>query len=118
MKKRDLKQGAIVQIRYGSILILIGKKFVDLTRGDWLCYDDYSEDLIDFNGSRTLCFKYDIVKVFNPNDENIGYKSYVENNISWTWEREEVEVKEVKKQINELKRQIENIERTIKQYVD
>lgn len=90
MKKRDLKQGAIVQIRDGSIMILIGKRFVDLLDGGWLDYYDYTEDLIDRDGSQTPCFMYDIVKVFNPTDENIGYIKYLQNNIKWDWEREEI----------------------------
>lgn len=83
MKRIDLKQGAIVQLRDGSTMILIGKVFVDLTNGDWFYYYDYTEDLIYCYKS----FKYDIVKVFNPYGTNEGYKNYLQNNIKWTWER-------------------------------
>ena len=36
MKKSELKQGALVQMRNGNVCILIGEKFVNLTDGEYM----------------------------------------------------------------------------------
>ena len=73
MKKSDLKQGALVQMRNGNVYILIGKKFVNLTDGEYMPLEKYDNDLY---------FKtdeYDIVKVFDSSFEHEGYYYYIRN---------------------------------------
>lgn len=95
MKKSDLKNGAIVEIRNGDKYILLfncckyGNKenlFISLNNGGYLNFSNYNENLNDCDGK-----DYDIMKVCQ--------NAYVGNNIrshvlkqgedDWTWVREE-----------------------------
>jgi hypothetical protein len=96
MKKSDLKQGALVQMRNGNMYILIGKKFVNLRNGGFMPLENYNEDLL-------TCYptiepivennsKYDVMKVFNSSLEHQGYHTYISGcSFKWTWERKEEE---------------------------
>ncbi len=73
MKKSELKQGALVQMRNGKVCMLIGKKFVNLTDGEYMPLEKYDDDLY---------FKtdeYDIVKVFDSSFEHEGFYYYIRN---------------------------------------
>ena len=73
MKKSDLKQGALVQMRNGDVCILIGEKFVNLTDGEYMPLERYDDDLY---------FKtdeYDVIKVFDSSFEHEGYYYYIRN---------------------------------------
>jgi len=73
MKKSDLKQGALVQMRNGNVCMLIGEKFVNLTDGEYMPLERYDDDLY---------FKtdeYDVVKVFDSSFEHEGYYYYIRN---------------------------------------
>jgi len=73
MKKSDLKQGALVQMRNGNVCMLIGKKFVNLTDGEYMPLEGYDDDLY---------FKtdeYDVIKVFDSSFEHEGYYYYIRN---------------------------------------
>ena len=73
MKKSDLKQGALVQMRNGNVCMLIGEKFVNLTDGEYMPLERYDDDLY---------FKtdeYDVIKVFDSSFEHEGYYFYIRN---------------------------------------
>ena len=73
MKKSELKQGALVQMRNGDVCILIGEKFVNLTDGEYMPLERYDDDLY---------FKtdeYDVIKVFDSSFEHEGYYFYIRN---------------------------------------
>jgi len=95
MKKSDLKQGAIVKLRNNQMYILIGKKFVNLTDGEYMSLERYDDDL--YFKTDYLYFKtdaYDVMKVFNSSLEHEGYFYYIRNKLiikPWTWERKEEE---------------------------
>ena len=73
MKKSELKQGALVQMRNGNVCMLIGEKFVNLTDGEYMPLERYDDDLY---------FKtdeYDVIKVFDSSFEHEGYYFYIRN---------------------------------------
>jgi hypothetical protein len=86
MKKSDLKQGALVQMRNGNVFILIGDKLVDLSNGRYMRLEDIKELSVD--------------KVFQSSDTSKGYRRYIRKEpIKWTWERphKELTVGEIEK---------------------
>lgn len=96
MKKSDLKQGALVQMRNGNMYILIGKKFVNLKNGGFMPLENYNEDLLtSYPTIEPLVAnnsKYDVMKVFNSSLEHQGYYTYISGcSFKWTWERKEEE---------------------------
>jgi len=98
LKKSDLKQGALVQMRNGNMYILIGKKFVNLKNGGFMPLENYNEDLLTCNSIIEPIYdvvsnsKYDVMKVFNSSFEHQGYYTYITGcSFKWTWERKEEE---------------------------
>jgi hypothetical protein len=98
LKKSDLKQGALVQMRNGNVYILIGKKFVNLKDGGYMPLEKYNEDLLTCNSIIGPIYdvvsnsKYDVMKVFNSSFEHHGYHTYINGySFEWTWERKEEE---------------------------
>jgi hypothetical protein len=98
MKKSELKQGALVQMRNGNVYILIGKKFVNLKDGGYMPLERYNEDLLTCNSIIEPIYdvvsnsKYDVMKVFNSSFEHLGYHAYINGySFEWTWERKEEE---------------------------
>lgn len=103
MKKSELKQGALVQMRNGNMYILIGKKFVNLKDGGYMPLEKYNEDLLTCNSiiggliyDVVSNSKYDVMKVFNSSFEHEGYHTYINGYpLKWTWERKEEPYKEL-----------------------
>lgn len=96
MKKSDLKQGALVQMRNGNVYILIGDKLVDLSNGRYMCLEDIEEDLL----KRFFNKELSVDKVFQSSDTSEGYRRYIrKESIKWTWERphKELTVGEIEK---------------------
>ena len=96
MKKSELKQGALVQMRNGNVYILIGKKFVNLRNGGFMPLENYNEDLLTcyptIEPLNDVNSKYDVMKVFNSSLEHQGYHTYITGcSFKWTWERKEEE---------------------------
>jgi len=96
MKKSELKQGALVQMRNGNVYILIGKKFVNLKNGGFMPLENYNEDLLTSYPTIEPLYdvnsKYDVMKVFNSSLEHQGYRTYISGcSFEWTWERKEEE---------------------------
>ena len=98
LKKSELKQGALVQMRNGNVYILIGEKFVNLKDGGYMPLENYNEDLLTYNSIIEPIYdvvgkpKYDVMKVFNSSCEHHGYHTYINGySFEWTWERKEEE---------------------------
>lgn len=89
MKKSDLKNGAIVEVRYGFQYILIDNKLINIKSRGFLNFDNYNENLLDCDDR-----DFDIIKVCQ--EENIidTFCEHIirENDNYWTWERQEEEV--------------------------
>lgn len=94
MKKSDLRNGAIVEIRKGDkhVLLLNTKNsyckncLVSLDDGGYLSFDDYNDDLKDCDDS-----EYDIVKICQHEyvGDNIRCHILKQNENDWTWIRVE-----------------------------
>lgn len=82
MKKSDLKDGMIVELRNGDICIVLGDKLLDTN--DYAYIDGYDDDLTD-EYQKDL----DIVKVYK--DKSLcGLESrYERDNLKLLWERED-----------------------------
>ena len=112
MKKSDLRNGAIVELRKGDKYMLFldvensyaKNMLVSLKDGGYLDLDDYNDDLKDSDNA-----KYDIVKICQ-NDyvgDNIHSHILKQDEDDWTWVREE----EVVMTISEIEKKlgIENL---------
>lgn len=86
MKKSDLKNGAIVEVRCGFQYILIDNKLINIKSRGFLNFDNYNENLLDYDDR-----DFDIIKVCQ--EENIidAFCEHIirENDNYWTWERQE-----------------------------
>nr|DAZ26669.1 MAG TPA: hypothetical protein [Caudoviricetes sp.] len=95
MKKSDLENGAIVELRNGDKFILLfncctfGNKediFISLDDGRYLYFSNYNENLNDCSDK-----KFDIMKVCQHNYVGNNIRSHVlkQGEDDWTWVREE-----------------------------
>lgn len=96
MKKSDLRNGAILEIRHGDKYILLfdcnyprGKNdlLISLNDGCWLNFSNYDEDLKDC----TMSY-FDIMKVAQSDyvgDDIINH--IINHNDEWTWVRDKDE---------------------------
>ena len=95
MKKSDLKNGAIVELRNGDKYILLfncckyGNKetlFISLNSGGYLEFDNYDENLNDCSNK-----KFDIMKACQNNYVGNNIRSHIlkRNEDDWTWIRGE-----------------------------
>ena len=95
MKKSDLENGAIVELRNGDKYILLfncckyGNKenlFISLEDGGYLKFSDYNENLNDCSDK-----KFDIMKVCQHDYVGNNIRSHVlkQGEDDWTWVREE-----------------------------
>lgn len=95
MKKSDLENGAIVEIRNGDKYILLfncckyGDKedlFISLNNGGYLNFSNYNENLNDCDDK-----DYDIMKVCQNNYVGNNIRSHIlkQDKDDWTWIREE-----------------------------
>lgn len=95
MKKNDLENGAIVEIRNGDKYILLfncckyGDKedlFISLNSGGYLNFSNYNENLNDCDDK-----DYDIMKVCQNNYVGNNIRSHIlkQDKDDWTWIREE-----------------------------
>lgn len=108
MKKSDLKNGAIVELRNGDKYILLlntyygdEKKdyFVSLEDGCYLNFNDYDENLESKYGEK----EFDIMKICQEDYVGENFKNHVINDIDkWTWERK----KEVVMTISEIEEKL------------
>lgn len=97
MKKNDLKNGSIVELRNGDKFILflnIKNDFfrdclVSLKDGYYIKFDDYNNDLNDCTDR-----KYDIVKVCQNDYVGDNVRDHIINNKdNWTWIRKDSKLK-------------------------
>lgn len=92
MKKSDLKNGAIVQIRNGNTYMKVDNTLFNINDvGVYLELDRYNDNLF-YNSKRGKCL--DIMKVDNDvlfSDFTIAKAlvCYKADDIEWTWKREE-----------------------------
>ena len=95
MRKRDLKNGAIVETRNGDKFILLfnccnfGDRedlFISLENGEYLNFDGYSKKLKNCSDEN-----YDIMKVCQNDYVGDNIRSHIlkQNEDDWTWIREE-----------------------------
>lgn len=93
MKKSDLRNGAIVEIRKGDKYMFISdaqnkhakNSLISLKDGGYLNLDDYNDDLKDCDNA-----KYDIVKICQNDYVGNNFKDHViKNTDNWTWVRKE-----------------------------
>lgn len=95
MKKSDLENGAIVELRNGKKYILLfncctfGNKedlFISLNNGCYLQLSDYNEDLKNCDDN-----DYDIMKVCQNKYVGSNIRNHIskQNEDNWTWIREE-----------------------------
>ena len=95
MRKRDLKNGAIVETRNGDKFILLfnccnfGDRedlFISLEDGEYLNFDGYSKKLKNCSDEN-----YDIMKVCQNDYVGDNIRSHIlkQNEDDWTWIREE-----------------------------
>lgn len=82
MKKSDLKDGMVVKLRGGDLLVAMDSYLFNKDYNQELELDEYSDDLLYCNDKYK---HFDIVEVY----ENI--RPFVENNCEFLWKREEVD---------------------------
>ena len=95
MKKSDLKNGAVVELRNGDKYILLlntyccdekDDYFISLRNGGYLEFDDYDENLESEDGEK----EYDIMKVCQNAYVGDNFRNHVINDRDkWTWKRQE-----------------------------
>ena len=95
MKKSNLKNGAIVELRNGDKFILLLNTyygndkedyFVSLENGGYLNFNDYDENLEIKDGKK----EYDIMKICQKYYIGDNFRAHVINDIDeWNWERQE-----------------------------
>lgn len=92
--KKDIKNGAIVELRNGQRFLKVDNTLLNLTMdGDFIYLSSYD---------KKLCHKkygfLDIMKILNPNKNRFFFENSCSEalftlkncgNIDWTWEREE-----------------------------
>lgn len=93
MKKSDLRNGSIVEIRNGDKYMFISdaknkyakNSLISLKDGGYLDLDHYNDDLKDrYNNN------YDIVKICQNDYVGNNFRDHViKNTDNWTWERQE-----------------------------
>lgn len=104
MKKNELMNGTIVELRNGDkfILLLNIKNWfcenclISLKNGQYLDFDDYSDDLKDSTDS-----EYDIIKICQNDYVGDNFKEHIiVETDHWTWVRDEEEIKNEDKNIS------------------
>lgn len=95
MKKSDLKNGAVVELRNGDKYILLLNTYycnekddylISLRNGGYIEFDDYDKNLESKDGEK----KYDIMKVCQNEYVGDNFRNHVINDRDkWTWKRQE-----------------------------
>ena len=96
MKKSDLKNGDIVELRDGGKYILIEDILIGIG-GGWLSLQSYNENMRE---DKYIMPEYDITKVFQGEIYEIG-EAITEKPI-WTWirdEKKEMTIAEIEKEL-------------------
>ena len=84
MKKSDLKNGMIVELRNGDICIVIGEKMLD-SRGRQN-FNNYDEDLISHKHSA-----FDVIKIYEDKSMNCLCDIYINSRLKMLWQRAEID---------------------------
>ena len=84
-----IKNGDIVELRYGTICIVINDMLLNFNNKTWeatLNRGGYTKDYLDING----CLEFDIVKIKSCSDLcGTDYFNLKDECIDWDWVREE-----------------------------
>ena len=96
--KKDIKNGAVVELRSGKRFLKVDYTLLDLNMGgEFINIEHYNDNLISYVKG------LDIMKVLNPEQNKLNPKccnraltDINDTNIKWTWERKEKRMKKVK----------------------
>ncbi len=84
MKKSDLKDGMVVELRNGIICIVIGEKMLDSRSHQ--SFNDYDEDLISHKHSA-----FDVIKIYEDKRMDCLCDIYINSRLKMLWQRYEID---------------------------